>query len=230
MARILLVEDDPPLRAVLFRTLTRAGHTVETASRVAAAAEACRTGAPEILILDLGLPDGDGLEFLASLLPPVRPPSVLVLSARSQESVKVTALDLGADDYLTKPFGTAELLARLRALERRLHTPPRPAPAASFGEITVDRERSLVTRQGQNVSLTAREYALLLFFLDHPGVLLTTRRILHEVWGRDDPELAVYVRVYTARLRRKLERDPRRPRHFVTEIGLGYRFVSGEGE
>lgn len=229
MARVLLVEDDPPLRAVLARALTRAGHEVETAGGVAAATGSCAAGVPDILILDLGLPDGDGLEFLASLLPPMRPPSVLVLSARSQESVKVAALDLGADDYLTKPFGTAELLARLRALERRLHTPSPSGRLSSFGEVVIDRERRLVTRAGEPVRLTDREYALLLFFLDHPGVLLTNRRILHGVWGRDDPDLGVYVRVYAARLRRKLEADPRRPRHIVTEIGLGYRFVTGEG-
>jgi two-component system KDP operon response regulator KdpE len=183
------------------------------------------TRKPDLAILDLGLPDGSGTDFIRAVRAWSSMP-IVVLSARSDEQDKVEALDAGADDYLTKPFGVAELLARVRAsLRRRLHTADEPAAVARFGDVVVDLAHRRVTRDGQEVHLTQIEFRLLAVLLSHPDKVLTHRHLLREVWGPPYVEHSHYLRIYMAHLRQKLEADPARPQHLITETGVGYRFV-----
>jgi two-component system KDP operon response regulator KdpE len=189
---------------------------------MAAAREALASAMPQIVVLDLGLPDGDGKTFIGELRAWSAMP-VLVLSARSQERDKIEALDAGADDYLIKPFSRGELLARVRALLRRAGRSE--APRLAFGEIEVDFVLRQVMRAGVMVHLTPIEYRLLCALIAGQGKVLTHRQLLREVWGPSFVDSAHYLRIYLGHLRHKLEADPARPRHFLTETGTGYRFV-----
>lgn len=186
------------------------------------------TRKPELIILDLGLPDGDGLDLIRSVRAWSGMP-IIVLSARVDERDKVEALDLGANDYLTKPFGIAELLARVRAALR--HQPQLGGPDAKvrFGNVSVDLTARRTVKNGAEVHLTQREYRLLLALLSQPGKVLTHRQLLRDVWGPAHVEHSHYLRVYMGHLRHKLEDDPARPRFLLTETGVGYRFLPDEG-
>lgn len=183
------------------------------------------TRKPDLVILDLGLPDGDGRDFIRELRAWSTIP-IIVLSARIEEVDKVEALDAGADDYLTKPFGVAELLARVRVvLRRHIRAGEEQNPLVRFSEVVVDLANRRVTRREQEVHLTQVEFRLLAVLLSHPGKVLTHRALLREVWGPAYVERSHYLRIYMGHLRQKLEVDPARPRHLITETGIGYRFV-----
>jgi two-component system KDP operon response regulator KdpE len=221
MTTILVVDDDLQLRRFLRTTLAGHGHTVVEAGSVAEAIDAIGRVAPAVILLDLGLPDGDGLTVLRAIGPDVRPP-VIVLSARGQEGDKVTALDAGAEDYLTKPFGASELLARIRVVLRRTGGTP-AADVIEVGPIKIDQPRHTVTVDGREVHLTPIEFRLLVELARQPGRVLTHRQLLREVWGPNAVEEIHYLRVHMGALRRKVEVDPARPRWLVTEAGVGYR-------
>ena len=222
-AMILLVEDDIEIGRLVRTVLETEGHRVTVAQTCARGLIDAGSRKPDLVILDLGLPDRDGTEFLRALRTWSEVP-VIVLSARSDELEKVAALDLGADDYLTKPFGVPELLARVRVTLRRRAAPARSAQLR-FGEVMVDFGRRVVERAGTPVHLTATEYRLLCTLVRHPGNVVTHRQLLREVWGPNASEHGHYVRIYMGKLRHRLEVDPARPRHFVTESGIGYRFL-----
>jgi two-component system KDP operon response regulator KdpE len=175
-------------------------------------------------VIDLGLPDTDGIDVIRELRGWTQVP-VIVLSARTSEAVKVEALDAGADDYLTKPFGVSELLARVRAQLRRSIRALEEAPAVSFGEVAVDLAKREVTRAGRPVRLTPTEYRLLTVLMRHAGRVLTHRQLLRDVWGPEQVDNAHYLRVYMGHLRQKLEKDPAQPEHILTETAVGYRLV-----
>ena len=222
---VLVVEDEPQMRRFLGTTLrARAYHVVEVGTAREALSQAAGRN-PDLILLDLGLPDGDGLEVARQVRRSARTP-IIVLSARGQERDKVAALDLGADDYLTKPFGVHELLARIRVALRHASTPPGSAvPVFQSGELRVDLERRLVFRGGGEIHLTPTEYKLLAVLVRHAGKVLTHRQLLHEVWGANYDGQTQYLRVYMAQLRQKLERDSTRPRLLLTEPGVGYRLL-----
>jgi two-component system KDP operon response regulator KdpE len=221
VSTILVVDDDLQLRRFLRTTLAGHGHTVVEAGSVAEALDAIARVRPAVILLDLGLPDGDGLSVLRAIEPEARPP-VIVLSARGQEGDKVTALDAGAEDYLTKPFGASELLARIRVVLRR-GGGGGPAPdVIAVGPIRIDQPRHTVTVDGKDVHLTPIEFRLLLELARQPGRVLTHRQLLREVWGPRSTQTH-YLRVHMAALRRKIEADPARPQLLVTEPSVGYR-------
>ncbi len=226
---VLVIEDDRQLRRFLRALLEGHGMRVFEADNAKEGLAAAAGQSPAVILLDLGLPDQDGLDTLKSLREWSKTP-VIVLSAREQEEQKVTALDLGADDYLTKPFGSAELLARLRVALRHGARDESgvDAPDVRFGRVRVDLVHRRVFVADEEVKLTPIEYKLLLALIRHAGRVLTHRQILKEVWGEHCTEEAHYVRVYMAQLRRKLEEDAARPKHFVTETGVGYRLVIDE--
>jgi two-component system KDP operon response regulator KdpE len=221
-ARILVVDDEPQILRALQMKLSSEGYDVETARTAEQALTAAAAHPPEAVILDLLLPDGRGTDVCRELREWSAAP-ILVLSAVGDESEKVAALDAGADDYVTKPFGVDELLARLRAALRR--TAPSPEPVLEVGELTIDLERRLVTKGGKPVSLTRIEYELLRLFALNEGKLLTHPTILKEVWGPAYGQESNYLHVYVSHLRRKIEPDPARPRYLLTEPGVGYRLV-----
>jgi two-component system KDP operon response regulator KdpE len=226
---LLLVEDEPQMRRFLRPTLQAHGYqVVEAATAREGLAQAAGRN-PELILLDLGLPDLDGLEVVRAIRRSGRTP-IIVLSARGQEQDKVAALDLGADDYLTKPFGAAELLARIRVALRRAALPPgAPAePIFKTGDLRVDLERRRVFRGEVEAHLTPTEYKLLSALIRHAGRVATHRSLLEEVWGANYTDQSHYLRVYMAQLRHKLERDPTRPRLLTTEPGVGYRLTEGE--
>ena len=204
-------------------TLEAAGYSVREVETGRIALDEVVRRAPDALVLDLGLPDLPGMDVLRRLREWCRVP-VLVLTVRSAEADKVAALDAGADDYLTKPFGAAELTARLRAILRRAPTGAEPA-AVTFGDITVDLAARLVRRKTEEVKLTPREYALLRILVVHRGRVVTHQQILREVWGPKAEEFTHYLRVHMTHLRQKIEADPHQPRHLKTESGIGYRLV-----
>lgn len=220
-ATILVVDDDPQLRRFLRTTLSGHGHAVMEAGTAAAAIDAIQRAHPTIVLLDLGLPDRDGLEVVRALPAEQRPP-IIVLSARGQEGDKVAALDAGAEDYLTKPFGASELLARIRVVLRRGGGGSAPE-LIEVGPITIDQPRHTVTVGGVDVHLTPIEFRLLLALARQPGRVLTHRQLLSQVWGPSAVDQPQYLRVHMAALRRKVEQDPARPRWLVTEAGVGYR-------
>lgn len=223
---VLVIEDDVPLRRFLRALVAGHGMRVFEAENAAEGLAAAAGQSPAVILLDLGLPDRDGLDVLRDLRGFTSTP-VIVLSAREQEDQKVRALDLGADDYLTKPFGSSELLARLRVALRhgaRLAS-GREEPEVAFGRVRVDFVHRRVFVAGAEVKLTPIEYSLLALLLRHAGKVLTHRQILAQVWGPAATEEPHYVRVYMAQLRRKLEADPARPQHLLTETGVGYRLV-----
>ena len=226
MSTILVVDDDLQLRRFLRTTLTNHGHSVAEAGSVAEAIDAIGRVHPAVILLDLGLPDGDGLSVLRKLDEEARPP-VIVLSARGQEGDKVTALDAGAEDYLTKPFGPSELLARIRVVLRRVAGPPVP-DVIEVGPIKIDQPRHAVTVDGHEVHLTPIEFRLLLELARQPGRVLTHRQLLREIWGPNAVEEIHYLRVHMGALRRKIEADPARPHWLLTEAGVGYRLREPE--
>jgi two-component system KDP operon response regulator KdpE len=221
VSTILVVDDDPQLRRFLRTTLAGHGHVVAEAGSVAEAIDAIDRVHPHVILLDLGLPDGDGMSVLRRFPADARPP-VIVLSARGQEGDKVTALDAGAEDYLTKPFGASELLARIRVVLRRVGGAPAP-DVIEVGPIKIDQPRHTVTVDGHEVHLTPIEFRLLLELARQPGRVLTHRQLLREIWGPNAVEETHYLRVHMGALRRKIEADPARPKWLLTEAGVGYR-------
>lgn len=220
---LLLVEDELPMRRFLRASLQAQGYRLIEAGTAAEATVAITTHNPDLVLLDLGLPDGDGIELTRRVREFSRVP-IVVVSARGRESDKVDALDAGADDYLTKPFGLHELLARIRVAFRHRDATAGEADATfTTGELVVDLARRRVTLGGAEVHLTPTEYRLLALFARNPGKLLTHRQILDAVWGPKYATHTHYVRVHMAELRKKIERDPARPRVIVTEPGVGYR-------
>jgi two-component system KDP operon response regulator KdpE len=224
---ILVIEDDHQIQRFLRATLVNHGYRLFEATTGEAGLVEAATRHPDIVILDLGLPDIDGLDVIRRLREWSTVP-VIILSARGQERDKIAALDAGADDYLSKPFGVGELLARLRVALRHVATSGRDAGDSTFalGDLHVDLARRQILVAGQEVHLTPIEYRLLTTLIRHAGKVLTHRQLLLEVWGPPYAEQAHYLRVYMAQLRRKLERDPARPRYLVTEPGVGYRFAA----
>jgi len=219
---VLVVDDEPPIRRFLRTSLTAAGYHIIEAENAADAMRLLSAQKPDLVILDLGLPDRSGLE----LIPEIRNTStvpILVLSARHDERSKVQALDLGADDYVSKPFGMGELLARLRAALRHAFQAQGELPGFISGDLTVDLVRRHVTRSGEEVKLSPKEFDLLRHLVMHAGKVLTHRQLLREVWGPAQEEEHQYLRVFIRGLRQKLEPDPTRPIHIVTELGVGYR-------
>jgi two-component system KDP operon response regulator KdpE len=227
-ARVLVVDDEPAIVRAVQTNLSRHGFQVDTASTGEAALEAVRRSHPDLVLLDLGLPDLDGLEVIRELRQRASTP-IVVLSARGAEQVKVAALDLGADDYLTKPFGINELLARVRVALRHAARPTAGTEAViRFGQLMVDLERRRAAVGGNQVHLSPTEWDLIKLFVTHPDKVLTDQMIMRAVWGSAYPSQAHSLHVYVARLRKKLEAEPGARRQLVTEPGVGYRFVTDE--
>jgi len=221
----ILIEDEKQIRRFVRVSLEAHGMTVHEAETGQQGLVEAATRKPDIVIVDLGLPDMDGIDVIRELRTWTAVP-VIVLSARTQEDQKVAALDAGADDYLTKPFGVSELMARIRAhLRRRDQAGARESAAVTFGDVTVELAMRRVTRAGNSVHLTPIEYRLLATLVRHAGRVLTHRQLLLEVWGPSHVESPHYLRIYMAHLRQKLERDGAQPEHIVTETGVGYRLV-----
>jgi two-component system KDP operon response regulator KdpE len=220
--RVLVVDDEPQILRALQMSLAGEGYEVVTARTAAEALTAAAARPPEAVILDLLLPDGHGTDVCRELRDWTAVP-IVVLSAVGDEAEKVAALDAGADDYVTKPFGVEELLARLRAALRR--TAPSPEPVLEVGGLRMDLERRLVSMDGKQVSLTRIEYDLLRLLAQNEGKLLTHPAILRSVWGPAYGQESNYLHVYVSHLRRKIEPDPARPRYLLTEPGVGYRLV-----
>jgi two-component system KDP operon response regulator KdpE len=223
--RVLVVDDDPGLRRALAINLRARDYEVDVAADATAALAAAARRPPDVVVLDLGLPDMDGTEVIHGLRGWTRAP-IIVLSARTHQGDKVDALDAGADDYVTKPFGMDELLARLRAALRRA-SPPESQPVLETADFTVDLAAMQArTIDGTPIRLTPTEWHVLEVLVRHEGKLVGQRQLLQEVWGPAYGTETNYLRVYIAQLRRKLEPDPSTPRHLITEPGLGYRFVA----
>ncbi len=220
---MLVVDDEPQILRALQTNLRGAGYEVQTAATVAEALAAAAAHPPDAVILDLVLPDGSGTDVCRELRGWSSMP-ILVLSAVGDEQEKVAALDAGADDYVTKPFGMEELLARLRAALRR--SPAGGEPVLEVGELVLDLEKHAVFRNGYPLSLTPNEYDLLALLIRNEGKLLTHRAILRDVWGPGYGDESHYLHVYVSQLRRKIEPDPTRPRYLLTEPGAGYRLVN----
>lgn len=223
-ARILVVDDEPAIVRAVRANLGNRGFRVDVAEN-AAEALARVDAHPDLVILDLGLPDGDGLELIPHLRARSRAP-IIVLSARGAERDKVRALDLGADDYLTKPFGVEELLARIRVALRHTLRPGADAPIFRSGGLVVDIEHRRVTVDGNELRLTPTEYSVLTALVRHADRVVTDAMLLREVWGPEYGDEDHYLHVYMARLRKKIEKDPQRPRFIITEPGVGYRLLT----
>lgn len=224
MTTVLIIEDEKGIRRLLRTALEGDSLRVFEAEDLARGLVEAATRKPDLVILDLGLPDGDGITFVQEFRQWSSVP-VLVLSARDSEHDKIAALDAGADDYMTKPFGVGELQARLRVLMRRYPGSEKNDPVYEFGDICVDIAGRQVRKGGEEVHLTPIEFRLLTILIGHSGKVLTQRQLLNEVWGPNAVEHAHYLRIYMGHLRQKLETDPARPQHFITETGIGYRFV-----
>jgi len=222
VTRVLIVDDDPQLLRALAINLRARRYEVETAPRGASALIAASRRPPDLVVLDLGLPDLDGVDVVRGLRGWSSAP-IIVLSAREAQADKVAALDAGADDYVTKPFGMDELLARMRAALRRTAA-TNDQPIVKTDAFTIDLSAKRVTGTDGEVRLTPTEWHLLEVLVRNPGKLVAQRQLLVEVWGPHHQSETNYVRVYMAQLRRKLERDPARPQHLLTEPGMGYRF------
>jgi two-component system, OmpR family, KDP operon response regulator KdpE len=221
-AHVLVVDDEPQFLRALATNLRGAGYDVETATSAQEALSAAALRPPDAVVLDLLLPDGTGTEVARELRTWTDVPIVLV-SAVGDEAEKIAALDAGADDYVTKPFAVGELLARLRAVQRRVA--PTGDPIVRVGSIAIDLDKQAVSVDGKPIHLTPHEYRILRLLAQNVGKLLTHQAILREVWGPAYADESNYLHVYVSQLRRKLEPDPRRPRHLLTEPGAGYRLV-----
>lgn len=223
---VLVIDDEPQIRRALKTILTEKGFRVSVASRGEEGLTLAAANEPDLIILDLGLPDMDGIEVCARLREWTQTP-IVVLSVRESEHEKVAALDRGADDYLTKPFGIEELLARVRvALRHRVRTPIGESKVITAGALAIDLAGHAVTRAGVPVKLTATEFNLLAYLVANRGRVLTHQSILTHVWGPADADHTEYLRVYMRQLRKKLEPEPENPQHIVTEPGIGYRFLT----
>jgi two-component system KDP operon response regulator KdpE len=224
---VIVIEDEPQIRRFLRATLSTQGFRLVEAVTGEEGLVQSATRQPDIVILDLGLPDMDGLDVIRRLREWTAVP-IIVLSARGQERDKIAALDAGADDYVSKPFGVGELLARMRVALRHTATGVKDAgePVFSIGELSVDLVRRQVQVAGRQIHLTPIEYRLLATLIRHAGKVMTHNQLLTEVWGPNQADQAHYLRVYAAQLRRKLEADPARPRYLLTEPGVGYRFAA----
>ena len=220
--RILVVDDEPAIRRLLRSTLGVQDYTVLEAASVAQALEVLSREKVDLIILDLGLPDGDGFEVIKKLRPDSQVP-IIVLSSRDDESGKVQALDAGADDYVTKPFGVEELVARIRAALRHRVQAQGGKPVFQSEGLTVDLVHRRITRDGNEVKLSPKEYDILQQLVIHAGKVLTHRHLLREVWGSENDDDVAYLRVYIRQLRGKLETDPAQPTLILTEPGVGYR-------
>jgi two-component system KDP operon response regulator KdpE len=218
----VLVEDERQIRRFVRDALETEGWTVFEAETVKRGLVEAGTRKPDLIVLDLGLPDGDGVDLIREVRGWSQIP-IIVLSARAGETDKIEALDAGADDYLTKPFGVGELLARVRAAQRRRLAAGTGKPSVRFGDVEVDLAARIVRKQGEAVHLTPIEYRLLALLIASAGRVLTYRHICREVWGPTHEESAHYARIYMGHLRQKLEDDPARPKYIVTETGVGYR-------
>ena len=225
MTRILVVDDEPGILAAMVPLLESRGYEVATATSGHAALEVFDRHPAHLVILDLGLPDLDGVEVCRRLREGRAVP-IIILSARGAETDKVGALDAGADDYVTKPFGPDELLARVRAALRRADTVTLGAGQVVRGDLTIDIDRRRVVRVGEEIRLTPKEFDLLLFFAQHAGRVLTRQTVLKAIWGPHAVDQPEHLRVLVASLRRKIELDPSNPRYIVTEPWVGYRFVA----
>jgi two-component system, OmpR family, KDP operon response regulator KdpE len=223
VSRVLVVDDEPQIRRALAINLRARGYQVDLAASGEEALKAAAAQPPEAVILDLGLPGISGLQVIQGLRGWTQVP-IIVLSVREREADKVAALDAGADDYVTKPFGLNELLARLRAAVRRATPATEQAPIVQTPDFRVDLAAKQVTRNGREVRLTPTEWQLVEVLVRHPGRLVSQRQLLQEVWGPSYGEETNYLRVFIAQIRRKLEPDPAHPRYFITEAGIGYRF------
>ncbi|GAB3178159.1 two-component system KDP operon response regulator KdpE [Micromonospora palomenae] len=227
MTRILVVDDEPQILRALRINLRARGYDVQVAETGTAALKAAAAHPPDLVVLDLGLPDLDGIDVIRGLRGWTAVP-IIVLSGRAGSEDKVAALDAGADDYVTKPFGVDELLARIRAVTRRLSATPTDGAsvvAPRVGRHTINlADRTVARDDGAEVKLTPTQWAMLEKLLRHPGKLISQRQLLHDVWGPEYQQETNYLRQYMAQLRRKLEDDPARPRHLITEPGMGYRY------
>ncbi len=223
-AGILVVEDDRSIAQFVAASLSAAGLAPCCAGSIAEAEETLAGATAQLLIVDLGLPDGDGVDFIAGLRRRLSTP-ILVLSARTQEAQKIAALDAGADDYLTKPFGVGELLARVRAMLRRAGTGPAVAPRLQVGTLEFDRDAHELRVAGEPVRLTPLEFRLFERLARSPGRVVTHRQLLADVWGSEQVDQLHYLRIYMGHLRAKIERDPAEPRWLLTELGVGYRLA-----
>ena len=231
---VVVIEDEPQIRRFVRMALEAEGWQVHEADTAKKGLTEAGTRKPDLLVLDLGLPDGDGLDVIRDVRGWSGVP-IVVLSARADELDKIAALDAGADDYLTKPFGVGELLARVRANLRRPRAAPGEAsgggvtptdPLFRFGDVEVDRQARVVRRSGSEVHLTPIEYRLLIVLIANAGRVLTHRQLLREVWGPSHADQSHYLRIYMGHLRQKLEADPAQPRHLLTETAVGYRLVA----
>ena len=224
--QILAIEDDPQIRRFLRASLTADAYRLFEAETAADGLAQAASRQPDLIVLDLGLPDADGVEVIRKVRAWSQVP-IIVLSARGQESAKIEALDAGADDFVSKPFAVGELIARIRSALRRSAVISGGAEGSVFrsGRIDVDLDKRVVLVGGESVHLTPIEFKLLRTLIRHAGRVLTQRQLLGEVWGPNHTEQAQYLRVYMAQLRRKLELDPARPKHLLTEPGVGYRLV-----
>jgi two-component system KDP operon response regulator KdpE len=222
--RILIVDDEPNIVATVSPLLRARGYDVLPAMSGRAGLDAAERDKPDLIVLDLGLPDLDGVEVCRQIRQTSNVP-ILVLSARGAEPDKVAALDAGADDYVTKPFGPEELLARIRAALRRADSPSMASGLITRGGIVIDRERFRVVRDGQEVRLTPKEFELLTYLAQHPGRVLTHRAILRAIWGPHATDQPEHLRVLVGSLRKKIEPDPSSPRYILTEPWVGYRFA-----
>jgi two-component system KDP operon response regulator KdpE len=227
--RVLVVDDQPSMREMLRLGLAPEGHIVSETDRGVGALEAVRRRQNDLILLDLGLPDMDGLQVIRRIRYAQSYIPIIVLSNRGDETAKVAALDLGADDYITKPFGIEELLARIRVLQRYRIAPRVDQSILQAGELTLNLVHRAATVRGLNVKLSPREYELLKLFVAHPGKVLTHGFILRQVWGTKDTDVQ-YLRIYIRALRRKIEQDPERPSLIVTESGVGYRLRADHGK
>ncbi|MCG2594412.1 response regulator [Ramlibacter sp. XY19] len=221
---VLVVEDESGIASFVAASLSAAGLRPRVAATAAQARQEIASAACDLVIVDLGLPDEDGVALIADWRRSRSLP-ILVLSARTQEEQKIAALDAGADDYLTKPFGVGELLARVRAMMRRAALAPQPAPAYRVGELEFDREARALRLRGADVHLTPREFALFERLAQSPGKVVTHRKLLADVWGPGQEDQLHYLRIYMGHLRGKLEDDPAEPRYLLTELGVGYRLA-----
>ena len=224
---ILVVEDEPDIRRFLRSSLGTEGYSVVEAETGKRGVIDAGTQKPDLAIVDLGLPDIDGIDVIKQIRS-WSPMPIIVLSARAQEQAKVQALDAGADDYVTKPFGVSELLARVRVALRHASRSASGKPAVKLGDVSVDLEKHIVGRSGEEIHLTALEFRLLNCLAQHLGMVVTHRQLLREVWGPSHVEHTHYLRIYMKQLREKLETDPEHPRYFLTETGIGYRLVADE--
>ena len=224
--RVLVVDDEPAILRFLHAGLAAQGFTVSEAPTGRVALDKIKLGSADLAVLDLGLPDMDGLDVIREVRATGSAIPIIVLSSRDDEGSKVTALDLGADDFVTKPFGIDELFARIRAAQRHRLQQTGERPVFRSGDLVVDLVRRVVTVRGEEIKFSRREYELLRLFVAHAGKVLTHRHILREVWGSDTD--VQYLRIYVRALRQKIEPDPEQPTHILTETGIGYRMRSAD--